>query len=194
MLFGSIFAYSLPLIEGSGNAFVDLLTTYKSGTQPRYYSSQLNRLAQGGFESGNLTADGWSTTGGTPPDASRANSRGGKYAMRLRGMRGETNSASLQVSCLPGQGVAGEVWAAAVGFTSKTHLTGVITFVDAAGNGLLSNGFMDVIANQPYTRMPFSTHVRAPAGTRAVVLSLSIFGTTSGTPIGYVDDVTLNVQ
>jgi hypothetical protein len=195
--FACSFKYALPLIGGTGNAFANNITSYASGAQPYYIAASLNDLADPGFESGAFAKDGWIVTGTTPPTVATTNPHTGTRSAKLAGINGQTNSISILRACRPGQVFSGQVWAAVTGWGTGTNgLHGQIDYVAADGSVLAAQHIMGasgIGATTPYTLYPIRTARRAPAGTVNVRLTFSMFGITTGTPFGYVDDIELNV-
>ena len=203
-LFGTISSYSLPLVSGTGNVInKGPMTIYYSSPCPYYIASALNVLADGGFETNSFATDGWvaATTGGTAPVVSNTNPHSGTYSAKLTGQVGVTNSITLTKACKPGQVFSGQMWMAATGLTSSgATLYATLTYVNANGGSISTysiNGGSGWTTTTAYTLLPFNpstAYIRAPAGTVNAVLSISIYGMTTGTPIGYVDDVVVNIQ
>jgi hypothetical protein len=191
--FACSFTYTLPLVDGTGNTIVEKISSYQSGGQPRYYASAMNRLHNGTFETGSLTADTWTTSGGTVPTASNTNPRTGTYSLKVPGVNGQTNAAKVSTTCLPGQIVTGECYIAATAVTDGISLIAAITYLNNAGTTVLGSNFATITATQAYTRYVIGSYACAPAGTAKVELSITASGVNSGTPFGYLDDIILNV-
>lgn len=178
---------SVPLIAGTGKTQVSRLQMLASASIPTISVYQ-NALAYGGFESANYTAEFTLANGAI---RSNTTARTGTWSLSFPASSGVTPSAFCTFPCTPGQKVCGEYWyqVPAITGTGGTFYTQV-DYLDKGGN-VISNVYGVAITTvnvANWTRIPFQ-FPPAPAGTVGVKLFWNVFGTTSGTPIAYVDDV-----
>jgi hypothetical protein len=197
-LLGSSFAFTQPLTGGSGNVVrYGQQSTYGSGSSPAYTAASLNLLADGGFESGILAADGWLAGGANPPTISEANPRApGARCVRFSGVEGAASVlTSRQFPCRPGELFQGQAYIAANGFAAASSFSAALRFLNAAGHAIGSDFqmFQPVAADQRYTPTSFTGNVLAPPGTLAVQIRFFMTGATSGTPSVDLDDIVINL-
>jgi len=118
--------------------------------------------------------------------------RTGTWSRSLPGAAGNTPSADTLVPCLPGQIVNGEYWwqVPAITGTGGTFYVQA-DFVDRSGNSIsnLYGVALSTVNVSAWTRSTMAVNTKAPAGTTHVKLFFNIFGTASGAPIAYIDDV-----
>lgn len=178
---------SVPLIGGTGRTSVEGVTMLASASIPTISVYQ-NDLAYGGFESANYTAEFTLANGAI---RSNTTARTGTWSLSFPASSGVTPSAFCTFPCTPGQKVCGEYWyrVPAITGTGGTFYTQV-DYLDKGGN-VISNVYgvaLTTVNVANWTRISFQ-FPPAPAGTVGVKLFWDVFGTTSGTPIAYVDDV-----
>lgn len=179
------------LISGTGRTDVSGLAQFASATKPAIGSYQ-NNLAYGGFESANYTAE-WTLASGAVRSTTLA--RTGTYSLSLPSSSGVTPSAYCLTPCTVGQRVQGEYWYQVPAITGTSGNFYVqVDFLDKAGN-VISNAYGVVLTT---TNISTWTQARlglapAPAGTVNVKLLFNIFGTASGAPTAYIDDVLIAV-
>lgn len=190
--YGSTSSMTVPLIGGTGRAVVENLKTQKSGTKPTIIAESANALAYGGFESANYTAE-WALASGAI--RSNAQARTGTYSLGFPGSAGVTPSGSISIPCKPGQYVYGELWYKVTGITGTSGtFYCTINWLDKGGNALASAApLIQTTDVSAWARLPLNFLTPAPKGTTAFSVSFSLFGTASGAPTGYIDDVTVCV-
>lgn len=177
-----------PLCAGTGIFAIRGLQEFQTG-QRLPISAYANQFAYGSFENANYAAD-WTFGGTTPPARSSAQNHtpSGTYSLAFAGTSSNTPTASRTLPAKPGSIAHGEVWNIAPGFASGTFF-GSWEWVDAGGNSL-SNGTIFSVTSTlaAWTLTQFNTTV-APPGTAGFALLFDVFGVSSGTQTGYVDDV-----
>jgi hypothetical protein len=138
------------------------------------------------------------TTGNAPPNATYWTlfEAVGTYSLSFPASSTNTPQAVATRPCLPGQYVQGDFWymVPAITGTGGTFYCEV-DYLDEAGASITgANVVLAVTANvAAFTRIGFKFQVPAPAGTVSAKLLFEIFGTTSGAPIAYVDDLVFNI-
>lgn len=185
--------FSVPLVGGTGRTFVENVS-FPASTSRSPISAYQNYLAYGGFESANYTAE-WTLGGSTPAVRSNAQAHAGTYSLSFPATSTNTPSATLTMPMKPGQFVLGELYymVSSITGTSGTFYIQV-DYIDKGGNSLSSSALLAQTTNvASWTRLPVTFNAPAPAGTVNFKLLINIFGTASGTPTAYVDDVVLNV-
>ena len=190
----SAYALTLPLIGGTGRADVRGLVQFNTPISRAVISTAMNRLAHGGLESTDYTGE-WTLVNSAVRSNTFAHA-GGSWALKMNNSA-TTPSASVSVAVIPGQYVSGEMWYAAPAITGTgSSMYGTITFLDKGGVDIGAG--TDVLAAfntnvASFTRANFQINSPAPAGAAFARLKVGMFGGTSGTPLGYVDDVILNI-
>jgi hypothetical protein len=175
------------IVAGTGRTDVSGLPQFASAVKPAISVYQ-NVLAYGGLESANYTAE-WTLANGAVRSTTVA--RTGTYSLSLPSSSGVTPSAYFTVPCKPGQMVQGEYWYQVPAITGTSGSFYVqADYLDKGGN-VISNAYGVVLAT---TNVSSWTQYRlsvppSPAGTVSVKFFWNIFGTASGAPIAYIDDV-----
>lgn len=181
-----------PLCDGTGIFTIKGLKELQNG-QRLPMGAFANQFAYGTFENANYAAD-WTFGGTTPPARSSAQNHtpGGTFSLAFSGTTTNTPTASRTFPARPGSLAHGQVWNIAPGFANGTFF-GSWAWVDAGGNSL-SNGliFSVTSALAAWTLTELNTTV-APAGTVGFTLFFDVFGATSGTQTGYIDDLECTV-
>jgi hypothetical protein len=133
----------------------------------------------------------------TPPNATYWTLVGpvGSYSLELSGSSTNTPSAVATRPCAPNQWVQGEFWymTSAIAATAGTFYC-ELDYLDAAGVALGTAPILSVTTNvASWTLENFKFQTPAPPGTVSAKLLFTIFGTTSGAPLAFIDDVILNI-
>ena len=188
--FGIVSSMTVPLIGGTGRALVQNLVSQKSGSKPPAVAESQNYLAYGGFESADYT-DEWTLSGGAI--RSTAQARTGTYSLSFPASLGVTPEAILTMPARPAQQVLGSLYYKALTITGTSGTFFVqIDWLDKGGNSLGGSAQISVTTNvTAWTLLPLNFQVTAPKGTVNYRLTVNIFGTASGTPTAYIDDVIL---
>lgn len=152
-------------------------------------------LANGDFETAALTD--WTLSGAvTPPEiVTSPAGHSGTSCLRFAGSSTNVPGAVRMVPCRAGQQAAGSLWYQTQGLagTSGTFFI-TLTYVDAGGATLSAATELSTQLNvSTYTFLNVSQQQPAPPGTVAAVLSIQLFGTTTGAPNGYISDPTFAV-
>jgi hypothetical protein len=175
------------LVGGTGRADVSGLMQFASSQYPAI-SASFNALAYGGFESANYTAE-WTLASGAV--RSTAEARTGSYSLSFPASSGVTPSASCLIPCKPGQIVNGDYYYKALNITGTSgSFYAQIDYMDKGGN-VISNVYGVAVTTtnvSAWTRVNLAVPP-APSGTVNVKLFWNIFGTTSGAPTAYIDDI-----
>lgn len=192
-MFNHTGTFTIPLIGGTGMTSVSGLMLQSSSSKMAVSSNQ-NVLAYGGFESANWTNE-WTTGGLSVPTKSSAQSHSGSSSLAFATTSTNTTSnAYSTVSVKPGQYVLGELYYLLPAFsgTSATFFV-TIDWLDKGGTSLSSIGQLSVNNTNvgSWTRLNLGLNAPAPAGAASYKVLIGIFGTASGTPTAYVDDVIL---
>lgn len=180
------------IISGTGRTDVLGLLQFANAPKPPISTYQ-NNLAYGGFESANYTAEFTLANGAV---RSTTVARTGTYSLSFPASSGVTPSAFCTIPCKPGQMVQGEYWYQVPAITG----TGGSFYIQAdyldKGGNVIANAYSLVV-----TTINVSSWTQArlgippsPAGTVNVKILWNIFGTTSGTPTAFIDDVIVNVS
>jgi len=188
--FGIGAAMTVPLIGGTGRALVQNLVSQKSGTKPPAVAESQNYLAYGGFESANYTGE-WTLSGGAIRSSAQA--RTGTYSLSFPASVGVTPTAITTMPAQPGQQVLGRLYYKALNITGTSGTFYVqIDWLDKGGNSLGGSAQLSVTSNvTSWTMLSLNFQTPAPKSTINYKLSVNIFGTASGTPTAYIDDVIL---
>lgn len=152
-----------------------------------------NRLFNGGFEINNLNE--WALSGSTLPSRSNTYAHSGTWSLKVPGIIGGTAAASFKTVCLPGQFYTGELWYRidTITGTSGTFLVST-DYLDVSGTSIASAAVLSVTTNVgAWTVLNLGIQSCAPPGTAYAALSVQIFGTASGAPAAYIDDVDFTV-
>lgn len=152
-----------------------------------------NALGNGGFESAALTD--WTLTGSTVPVRVAGPARTGTYSLRFPGGVANTPAAARQIPCSPGQQLVGSFWyqTSALAGSGGTFYCQV-DYLDKGGTSLQSSAVLSTTATvSTWTVCQIGQLLPAPAGTATASVAISLFGTTSGAPNAYIDDVTMAV-
>jgi hypothetical protein len=184
-------AMTVPLIAGTGRSMVSNFRTLALGVVPNVLSFYQNQLAYGTFESANYTAE-WTLVAGAIRSAVSA--RTGTYSLSLPASTGVTPEALVDVAGRVGQRAFGEYWYRITGITG----TGGNFYVrqrwlDAAGNVLSETASTPVTTDVAEWTQVVLNHGIAPKGAVEYSVFFNVFGTTSGTPVVYIDDVVINM-
>ena len=183
-------AFSVPLVGGTGPTLLRDNKMGYGGSMMALSAAQ-NNLAYGGFESTSYT-DEWALSSGAI--RSNAQAHTGTYSLSFPASSGVTPTAKMSFPCSPGQVLFADMWYMVSNITgSGGTFYANITFLDAAGNSLSGGGSPFTINTNvaSWTHAVQPNPVPAPAGTRSAQLAIDIFGVTSGTPTGYVDDINI---
>jgi len=181
------------LVSGTGRTLCRYVGSSQSTVHPAI-GGGLNFLANGGFESASLTD--WTLTGTTPPARSTAQAHAGTYSLAFTGSSTNTPAATRNIPCEPGQMFTGGLWYYCNNITGTSGTFYIqYNFLDAGGTSISGGSNLTVTTNQgtSWLYLQLSPQVAAPAGTVNVQLGISVFGTVSGSPVAYIDDVTLAV-
>ena len=183
---------TVPLIGGTGRNQVTNLAVYQSASRPPI-SAFSNYIAYGGFESANYTGE-WTLANG----AIRSNTiaRTGTFSLSVPASVGVAPLATVLVPAQPGAYLFGELYYQVLAITGTGGTFFIQTdWLDKGGNSLGSSTIVSNTTNvSTWTRVSIQVGaITAPTGTVNAKLSIGIFGVTSGTPIGYVDDVIIQV-
>lgn len=191
---GGGIAYNPPsynLIAGTGRAVINLRST-DNATQHYPIGGGTNQLAYGDFESANYTVE-WTLASGAI--RSSAQKRNGTYSLSFPSSGGVTASGYHNTPCKPGQFFTCGLWylVPTITGTGGTFYM-ALDYLDAGGNSLSSGFVLAQTTNvTAWTHLNACLTVPAPIGTVNARISISLFGVSTGTPIGYIDDVTLAV-
>ena len=179
---------TVPLIGGTGRAVVKNFNSQKSGTKPPGVAEANSYLAHGGFESANYTGE-WTLSGGAIRSSAQA--RTGTYSLSFPASTGVTPQAVMTMPVSPGQQVLGSLYYKALSITGTSGTFYVeINWRDKGGNSLGGSALIAVTTNvAAWTLLPLHFQTPAPKGAVNYTLSINLFGTASGTPTGYVDDL-----
>ena len=188
--FGIVSSMTVPLIGGTGRAVVQNLISQKSGTKPPAVAESQNYLAYGGFESANYTGE-WTLSGGAIRSSAQAKT--GTYSLSFPASSGVTPTAIMTMPAQPGQQVLGRLYYKALNITGTSGTFYIeINWLDKGGNSLGGSAQLAVTSNvTDWTMLSLHFQTPAPKGTVSYKLTINIFGTASGTPTAYVDDVIL---
>jgi Pectate lyase superfamily protein len=188
--FGIVASMTVPLIGGTGRAIVQNLVSQKSGSKPPAIAESQNYLAYGGFESANYTSE-WTLSGGAIRSSAQA--RTGTYSLSFPASSGVTPLANMTMPAQPGQQVLGRLYYKVLNITGTSGTFYVeINWLDKGGNSLGGSNQLSVTTNVTnWTMLSLNFQTPAPKGTVSYKLEIDIFGTASGTPTAYVDDVIL---
>ena len=181
------------IVAGTGRTLCRYVGSSQSTVHPAI-GGGLNFLANGGFESASLTD--WTLTGTTPPARSTAQAHAGTYSLAFTGSSTNTPAASRNIPCQPGQMFTGGLWYYCNNITGTSGTFYIqYNFLDAGGTTISGGSNLTVTTNQgtSWLYLQLSPQIAAPAGTVNVQLAISVFGTASGSPVAYIDDVTLAV-
>jgi hypothetical protein len=177
------------LVAGTGHTKIGKIIQQDSAVKPAISANQ-NVLAYGGFESANYTAE-WTLASGAVRSATVA--RTGTYSLSLPSSSGVTPSAFALIPCQAGQTVNGEYWYQVPAITGTTgSFYTQVDYLDKGGN-VISNAYgvtLSAVNVSTWTQVRIGLPP-SPAGTVTVKLFFSIFGTASGAPIAYIDDVNM---
>lgn len=187
-------AMTVPLVIGTGKVIITPFAFYASGGDFTV-GDAVNRLAYGTFENANYAGD-WTFTGSTPPARTNTKARTGTYSLLFTGASGSTPQAMRNIPCEPGQRFVAEFWyqTSALSGTSGTFFSQA-SFCDVAGNSLVGSNALSVMTNiGTWTKVTIGMALPAPKGTDHVTFAINIFGTGSGTPLAYIDDVIVNLN
>lgn len=152
-----------------------------------------NAIANGSFETSSITS--WTLTGTTLPLRVNGPARTGAWSLRLPGAPTNTPSAVLNQTCKPGQQLVGVIWYQTAGLTATGGTFAIVVeYLDAGNTVLQGLTAASVTTTVPtWTKANLGQFLPAPIGTEKVRISVTLFGTTSGAPNGYIDDVTIAV-
>lgn len=186
--------YDLPLIAGTGNAFVD--NHVELGTaagQPYYHAEALNVMADPIFASGSFATDGWTASGGSPPVINTTNPyTGATNAVYFTG--GYSTLTSRALPCRPGQLALVQLQCAITNYAAGNFVA-TIAYLNAAGNAIGTQfQFMNLSANQAYTAETASVsggNKLAPPGTVSVQVALALV--SGGTTKAYLGQCILTI-
>jgi hypothetical protein len=180
-----------PLVGGLGHTVVrNAYNPAPSGTN--LASAWQNQLAYGDFEAANYTAD-WTLSGGAIRSSAQAHA--GTYSLSFPASIGVSPAALGIWPCNSTQRFAASLWylVPAISGTSGTFYI-THSFLDKAGNVLASGANLIQTTNiASWTKLDIRPQTVPPTGAVNVQLSVNIFGVASGTPVGYIDDVLVNV-
>jgi hypothetical protein len=181
------------LVGGGGNTRVDGLTL-AAGDQHPSIGPGANRLAYGSMESASWAGD-WTLSGGTPPTQSNGAAHTGTYSMKFAGSSTNFPGAVASRACVPGQFAICDLWWQAPTMGNSTAFSISLNYADAAGNALTGSTALvnDTATVSTWTHLRGYLGAAAPPGTVSATLVISMTGTTSGSPIAYVDDLALYV-
>ena len=183
-------ATTFGLIGGTGKTVVrNMMSPIVFGLP--LVSSYLNSLAYGGFESANYTAE-WTLSAGATRSSAQAKS--GTYSLSFPATSSQTPIAYATIPCIAGQSFTASLYYLLPAITG-TGGTFSISYVyqDKGGNSLSTGGFSYTANVASWTKLNIAPQVLTPTGTVSVKLNITLFGVTTGTPTGYIDDVILNV-
>jgi hypothetical protein len=184
---------STPLVRGTGRVLASRVVSLQNGNR-LVIGAGANLLAYGGFESANWSGE-WTVTDpmhvklGTP-------ARTGAHSLEIEGVIAVTQQATFTAPAQSGQFLTGELYYQTLGLTGSngTFFVGA-QFLDAGGQPLVAqNQLVQTTMISSWTRAALSLPFSAPPGTRQVKVFVSMFGVSSGTPKGLIDDVVLNLS
>jgi hypothetical protein len=178
-------------VAGTGHTIIRNLSQPTSiGTN--LASASQNQLAYGDFEDANYTAD-WTLSSGAI--RSSAASHAGTHSLSFPASSGVTPRGITTWPCNSTQRFAASLWYYVPAITGTGGTFYIMhSFLDNAGNAL--SGSDDLIQTTnvgSWTKLRISPQVVPPVGTVNVSITVDLFGVTSGTPVGYIDDVIVNV-
>ena len=179
------------LVEGTGKTVIrNVMQSAVFGAATA--SAYQNLLAYGGFESANYTGE-WTLAQGAVRSTAQAHT--GSYSLSFPASSGVSPSATTTLLCRPGQSFAGQMWV----FSNNIAGTGgtfyvTFSYQDKSGNNLYTGAILTTTTNiSSWTFLNLGPQINTPAGTAQVLLTVQIFGVSSGSPTAYIDDVILNV-
>jgi hypothetical protein len=182
------------LIAGLGRTDGRNIQWGNSGSKP-IISVYQNLFTYGGFESANFAAD-WSLAGGggsAPIRSTDVTPYTGTYTLKFPGTVGFTPSAVATFPCTAGQYGSVKFFYLTINIAGTGgNFYATIDYIDRLGNILPGGGaqIMSVTSNVgTWTQVSASQNTPAPPGTHSFRVSISLFGTTSGSPSGYIDDI-----
>ena len=180
------------LVAGTGKTNIQYNNFEGSAVLPNASAWQ-NYLAYGGFESANFTVE-WSLTGNTPPARSTDYAHSGTNSLKFSGSSTNTPQAILTMPISPGQYVMGSLWYYPLTLTGTSGTFYVeVDWLDKGGNILGSSiALADTTSSVGWVKLALNnTTSPAPNGSVSYRLLVNIFGTVTGTSVGYIDDVNL---
>lgn len=183
---------TVPLIAGTGASQIRSVVQ-EATTQDFTGGTAQNGLAYPGFESPNYTAE-WTLVSNAARSSVAAHT--GTYSLSLPATSGVNPAATATFPIAPGQFAATTLWYYAPAITG-TGATFYVTysFVDKGGNSLTSSTVLAVTTNvSTWTQLLTSLTSPAPAGAVSYTIVTGAFSRSSGTPIGYVDDIVTTIQ
>lgn len=192
--FGGGVTYTPPsynLVGGTGRVIMNLRGVYNAAVHPGVGAGS-NMLAYGDFESANYAGE-WSLASGAI--RSTAQKRNGSYSLSFPSSGGVTASGGRSFPCNPGQYFTGGLWYLAPNITGTGGTFYIqVDYWDFAGNSLSSAGVLAITTNvAAWTHLNLGLSTPAPIGTVSARIAISLFGVSTGAPIGYIDDITVAV-
>lgn len=188
--FSIVLAMTVPFINGTGRTFVKNINCLEVSARPASVSDSQNYLAYGGFESSNYTAE-WTLANGAVRSSAQAKT--GTYSLSLpaTGGTGVIPSASMTMPISPGQQVFGSLYYKVLNITGTSGTFYIeINYLDKGNNSLSGAALLSTTVNvTDWTLIKLNFLTPAPKGTVSYSVSISLFGASSGTPTGYIDDV-----
>lgn len=183
---------SLHLATGTGRIIYIDRANANSVAHPAIGGST-NQIWNYSFEQTSLAE--FNLSGSPAPARSSTVAHTGTYSLAIAGSTTNTSpGASKIIACNPGQYLTGDFWYQATALTG-TSGTFYVTANYLDGSGTNATSSAAILAQTTtvgsWTHMNLSMSVPAPMGTNKASASFSFFGIASGTPIAYVDDVTL---
>lgn len=156
-----------------------------------------NQLAYGTFESASYTSE-FTLAGTTPPARVNTLAHTGTWSLGFQGVIAQSNTATVKVPCSPGRTLNYSFWYNAVALTGTgTNFFANMSYLDVAGTVLqtIPQIFITTTTTAGWVLCtPVASLPPGPPGTVSVRIQFIIQSTTSGTPLGYVDDVVMVVQ
>ena len=185
-------AYTFPLlVDGTGKTVIrNVMQSVIFGASTA--SAYQNYLAYGDFENSNYTGE-WTLTGGTVRSAAKAYT--GSYSLSFPASVSQTPGASVTLPMQANQVFAGQFYfqfnnASGTGATFFV----VYNFLNSGGNSLFTGAALSQTTEvNTWTLLTLGPQIRTPIGTAKIQIGISIYGTSSGTPTAYIDNVIFNV-
>lgn len=185
------------LIDGGGRTKADNLM-YENAARRVITSNYENLLTYPSFESADFISD-WKLGGTVPPSRTdTVTPRSGLYSLMFSPVSGNPlpSSASVSVACKAGDYGVLELYYMTINLASTGGtFYGTLGYVDRAGKPVgVTQEIMAVTTNVGlWTKIVAGLPAAAPQGTYAMVAFFNLFGTTSGAPKGYLDDVSITI-
>lgn len=189
--FGAVTYGLANAIGGTGRTALHYKAHSNNTVHPGISAFQ-NIFANASFESAGL-ADWTTVSGGTPPAISTDIAHTGTHSLKFTGAVGSTPLIErASIACSPGEYFVGGFWynTANIAGTGATFFSQT-EYVNRDGSVVLfGQANITTLANTAgWVYVSTSTKAPAPPGTVSAVFNIDLFGTTSGTPLVYVDDV-----